>query len=177
MIAACESRRATAAAWRVKRSLRDTLGLLCALDHRHDQILDADIEQALDHGRFVARKPDHRVRSGAGEGLCLLQNRHQVVWRVLHVDIDVVIPAEAERLGNDRTAELGADADLDRTALHGLPKGWRLFYGHATLPPGYRLSFLVTYTNYKLDNRTQQALSERGFCRANEDERPRHSRA
>ena len=73
VVASCESCSATATAWWIKSSLRDTLGLLCTLDHRHDQILDADIEQALNNGGFVAREPDNRMCASAGDCLGLVE--------------------------------------------------------------------------------------------------------
>ena len=93
--------------------------LVGGLHERHQEVVEAGVEQALDLDRVVPRRPDDR-RAGAVLQRHQLRNEgRDVVGRVLAVEQQPVEAGDAEDLGGDRVGERAPAADQRLAARAG----------------------------------------------------------
>ena len=85
--------------------------LLGALDERHQEVVEAGVEQALDLDRVVPRRPHDRRADAVLQRHQLRDEGRHVVRRVLAVEQQPVEAGDAEHLGRDRVGERAPAAD------------------------------------------------------------------
>src|SRR5258708_6902094 len=122
-VAAVGGADAANAARRVAGRGDDGVGLFAALDERHEEVVEADVQKALDHDRLGRLGP----RDGGARAVL---QRHQltdeglkVVRRVLAVDEQPVEAGVAEDLGGDAVGQRSPATDEDLSGEQVLAKG------------------------------------------------------
>ena len=97
---------------RIARGGDQRARLLGRVDHRHQQVLHADVEQLLDERRLAGHRAHHRLRRVGGHRLQLRQRAAHVVGRVFAVDQQPLEARGGAHLGRVGLGQRKPQADL-----------------------------------------------------------------